>query len=44
MIPRLKSIVSSLTLERCRDLARRALDLEDVAAVRALLKIPGDAS
>jgi phosphocarrier protein FPr/phosphocarrier protein len=44
MIPRLKAIVSSLTLERCRDLSRRALDLEDAAAVRALLKVPGDAS
>jgi phosphocarrier protein FPr/phosphocarrier protein len=44
MIPRLKAIVSSLTLERCRDLSRRALDLEDVASVRELLKVPGDAS
>jgi phosphoenolpyruvate-protein kinase (PTS system EI component) len=44
MIPRLKAIVSALTLERCRDLSRRALDLEDAGSVRELLKIPGDAS
>jgi phosphoenolpyruvate-protein phosphotransferase len=44
MIPRLKAIVSSLTLAQCRDLSRRALDLEDAAAVRAVLKVPGDVS
>jgi phosphoenolpyruvate-protein kinase (PTS system EI component) len=44
MIPRLKAIVSALALEQCRALARRALDLEDAAAVRASLKLPGDAS
>lgn len=44
MIPRLKSIVGALTLNGSRDVARRALDLEDAAAVRASLKSPGDAS
>ena len=44
MFPRLKAIVSSLTRDRSRELARRALDLEDAAAVRAMMNTPGDAS
>ncbi len=44
MIPRLKAIVSALTLARARELARRALDLEDAAAVRALMNTAGDVS
>lgn len=36
-IPRIKSLVGSLTLDRCRQLARQALALPSSAAVRALL-------
>jgi phosphocarrier protein FPr/phosphocarrier protein len=44
MIPRLKAIVGALTMKDSRELARRALDLEDATAVRALLKVSGDVS
>jgi phosphocarrier protein FPr/phosphocarrier protein len=42
MIPRLKAVVSSITLNRSRELARRALELEDAAAVRASMSILGE--
>jgi phosphocarrier protein FPr/phosphocarrier protein len=42
MIPRLKAVVGSITLNRSRELARRALDLEDAAAVRASMNTSGE--
>jgi phosphoenolpyruvate-protein phosphotransferase len=35
-IPQLKSLISSISLDTCRELARQALELETAAAVRAL--------
>ncbi len=40
MIPQLKALVSQSTLEDCRALARRALELESAAAVRASIGVP----
>jgi phosphoenolpyruvate-protein kinase (PTS system EI component) len=37
LIPSLKRIVRGLDTARCRDLARRALELEDASAVRSLV-------
>jgi multiphosphoryl transfer protein len=37
-IPRLKALIRTLTLDRCRELARRALALATAAEVRALVK------
>ena len=36
-IPMLKRIVRSLDASNCRELARRAMELEDAGAVRALV-------
>lgn len=36
VIPQLKALISSVTLDACRDLARQALELETAEAVRAL--------
>ena len=36
VIPQLKALISSITLDACRDLARQALELESAEAVRAL--------
>jgi phosphocarrier protein FPr/phosphocarrier protein len=38
VIPRLKALISSLTLEECRDIASRALEQTSAEAVRAILK------
>lgn len=38
LIPALKARVSALTLDACRDLARRALDLDSAEAVRTLAR------
>jgi len=35
-IPQLKSLISSISLDTCRELARQALELETAEAVRAL--------
>jgi multiphosphoryl transfer protein len=39
-VPRLKALIRDLTLDRCRALAQRALELSDAAAVRALMRNP----
>jgi phosphoenolpyruvate-protein phosphotransferase len=38
VIPRLKSLISSLSMDECRELAHRALELPSAAAVREMLK------
>jgi len=38
VIPRLKTLIASLTLDECRDIANRALEQSSAAAVRELLK------
>jgi phosphocarrier protein FPr/phosphocarrier protein len=37
-IPRLKTILRGCTIEECRDLARRALELDSAASVRAMMR------
>jgi phosphocarrier protein FPr/phosphocarrier protein len=41
VIPRLKAFIGTLTLDACRSLARRALEQESAADVRALVKSAG---
>jgi phosphoenolpyruvate-protein kinase (PTS system EI component) len=36
VIPQLKALISRITLDACRELARQALELETAEAVRAL--------